>query len=158
MRTQERHIGTELNNKAGNSPAGGKGQGKQRHQPCFRHALRRWISGFCIPHQRSSPARTCGKVQLEARKPGRPVEESLTPTRILASSNTASHWKRYSGLKEEYGYKGTGRGFNQSLSHGRYQTEPPESCYPYHHAAQQADVVQENGRKYSFKPDLPLLN
>ena len=63
-------YGTEQQGR--NSPAGGKGQGEQRHQPCFRHAHPGdGLRAFCIPHQRQSPARTCGRLQARSKEAGK---------------------------------------------------------------------------------------
>mgnify|MGYP002244706224 CR=1 FL=1 len=66
------HIGTELNNKAETVLLVEKDKGEQRHQPCFRHAHPGdGFRAFCIPHQRPSPARTCGRLQAGSKEAGK---------------------------------------------------------------------------------------
>mgnify|MGYP007121799394 CR=1 FL=1 len=105
MRTQEAHrYGTEQ--QGGNSPAGGKGQGKQRHQPCFRHAHPGdGFRAFCIPNQRQSLPELAEGYKPEARKPGRPSVEKFDPYKDISEPQHRAALEAAFALKEEYGYK-----------------------------------------------------
>ena len=91
--------------------------------------------------------------KLEARKPGRPVEEKFDPHKDISEQQHRIALEAVFGLKEEYGYK--------ELEEALIKVYPTVGIKLNHQKAvtlitmlrNKRMVVQENGRKYSFKPD-----
>ena len=89
----------------------------------------------------------------EVRKPGRPVEEKFDPYKDISEQQHRIALEAVFGLKEEYGYK--------ELEEALIKVYPTVGIKLTHQKAvalitmlrNKRMVVQENGRKYSFKPD-----
>lgn len=89
----------------------------------------------------------------EARKPGRPSVEKFDPYKDISEPQHRAALEAAFALKEEYGYK--------ELEDTLIRTYLAEGVRLNHQNAvalitmlrNKRMIVQENGRKYSFKPD-----
>lgn len=148
------HIGTELNNKAETVLLVEKDKGNSDISHVSAMHIRAMdFEPFAFRiNDRALPELAEGYKQ-EARKPGRPVEEKFDPHKDISEQQHRIALEAVFGLKEEYGYK--------ELEEALIKVYPTVGIKLNHQKAvtlitmlrNKRMVVQENGRKYSFKPD-----
>lgn len=148
------HIGTELNNKAETVLLVEKDKGNSdiSHVSAMHiRAMDFEPFAFCI-NDRALPELAEG-YKPEARKPGRPSVEKFDPYKDISEPQHRAALEAAFALKEEYGYK--------ELEDTLIRTYLAEGVRLNHQNAvalitmlrNKRMIVQENGRKYSFKPD-----
>ena len=148
------HIGTELNNKAETVLLVEKDKGNSdiSHVSAMHiRAMDFEPFAFCI-NDRALPELAEG-YKPEARKPGRPSVEKFDPYKDISEPQHRAALEDAFALKEEYGYK--------ELEDTLIRTYLAEGVRLNHQNAvalitmlrNKRMIVQENGRKYSFKPD-----
>ena len=148
------HIGTELNNKAETVLLVEKDKNDSdisRVSAMHIRAMDFEPFAFRI-NDRALPELAEG-YKPEVRKPGRPVEEKFDPYKDISEQQHRIALEAVFGLKEEYGYK--------ELEEALIKVYPTVGIKLTHQKAvalitmlrNKRMVVQENGRKYSFKPD-----
>ena len=148
------HIGTELNNKAETVLLVEKDKGNSDISHVSAMHIRAMdFEPFAFRiNDRALPELAEG-YKPEARKPGRPVEEKFDPHKDISEQQHRIALEAVFGLKEEYGYK--------ELEEALIKVYPTVGIKLNHQKAvtlitmlrNKRMVVQENGRKYSFKPD-----
>ena len=148
------HIGTELNNKAETVLLVEKDKGNSDISHVSAMHIRTMDFepfAFCI-NDRALPELAEG-YKPEARKPGRPSVEKFDPYKDISEPQHRAALEAAFALKEEYGYK--------ELEDTLIRTYLAEGVRLNHQNAvalitmlrNKRMIVQENGRKYSFKPD-----
>ena len=148
------HVGTELNNKAETVLLVEKDKGNSdiSHVSAMHiRAMDFEPFAFCI-NDRALPELAEG-YKPEARKPGRPSVEKFDPYKDISEPQHRAALEAAFALKEEYGYK--------ELEDTLIKTYLAEGVRLNHQNAvalitmlrNKRMIVQENGRKYSFKPD-----
>ena len=148
------HVGTELNNKAETVLLVEKDKGNSdiSHVSAMHiRAMDFEPFAFCI-NDRALPELAEG-YKPEARKPGRPSVEKFDPYKDISEPQHRAALEAAFALKEEYGYK--------ELEDTLIRTYLAEGVRLNHQNAvalitmlrNKRMIVQENGRKYSFKPD-----
>ena len=148
------HIGTELNNKAETVLLVEKDKNNSdisRVSAMHIRAMDFEPFAFCI-NDRALPELAEG-YKPEARKPGRPSVEKFDPYKDISEPQHRAALEAAFALKEEYGYK--------ELEDTLIRTYLAEGVRLNHQNAvalitmlrNKRMIVQENGRKYSFKPD-----
>ena len=148
------HIGTELNNKAETVLLVEKDKGNSdiSHVSAMHiRAMDFEPFAFCI-NDRALPELAEG-YKPGARKPGRPSVEKFDPYKDISEPQHRAALEAAFALKEEYGYK--------ELEDTLIKTYLAEGVRLNHQNAvalitmlrNKRMIVQENGRKYSFKPD-----
>ena len=148
------HIGTELNNKAETVLLVEKDKGNSDISHVSAMHIRAMdFEPFAFRiNDRALPELAEG-YKPEVRKPGRPVEEKFDPYKDISEQQHRIALEAVFGLKEEYGYK--------ELEEALIKVYPTVGIKLTHQKAvalitmlrNKRMVVQENGRKYSFKPD-----
>ena len=148
------HIGTELNNKAETVLLVEKDKGNSDISHVSAMHIRAMdFEPFAFRiNDRALPELAEG-YKLEARKPGRPSVEKFDPYKDISEPQHRAALEAAFALKEEYGYK--------ELEDTLIRTYLAEGVRLNHQKAvalitmlrNKRMVVQENGRKYSFKPD-----
>lgn len=148
------HIGTELNNKAETVLLVEKDKGNSDISHVSAMHIRAMdFEPFAFRiNDRALPELAEG-YKLEARKPGRPSVEKFDPYKDISEPQHRAALEAAFALKEEYGYK--------ELEDTLIRTYLAEGVRLNHQKAvalitmlrNKRMVAQENGRKYSFKPD-----
>ena len=148
------HIGTELNNKAETiMQVEVDKEDKSISVVEAIHIRDREFEPFAFRiNDRALPELAEG-YKPEARKPGRPSVEKFDPYKDISEPQHRAALEAAFALKEEYGYK--------ELEDTLIKTYLAEGVRLNHQNAvalitmlrNKRMIVQENGRKYSFKPD-----
>ena len=148
------HIGTELNNKAETVLLVEKDKGNSDISHVSAMHIRAMdFEPFAFRiNDRALPELAEG-YKPEARKPGRPSVEKFDPYKDISEPQHRAALEAAFALKEEYGYK--------ELEDTLIKTYLAEGVRLNHQNAvalitmlrNKRMIVQENGRKYSFKPD-----
>ena len=148
------HIGTELNNKAETVLLVEKDKGNSDISHVSAMHIRAMdFEPFAFRiNDRALPELAEG-CKPEARKPGRPSVEKFDPYKDISEPQHRAALEAAFALKEEYGYK--------ELEDTLIKTYLAEGVRLNHQNAvalitmlrNKRMIVQENGRKYSFKPD-----
>ena len=148
------HIGTELNNKAETVLLVEKDKGNSDISHVSAMHIRAMdFEPFAFRiNDRALPELAEG-YKPEARKPGRPSVEKFDPYKDISEPQHRAALEDAFALKEEYGYK--------ELEDTLIKTYLAEGVRLNHQNAvalitmlrNKRMIVQENGRKYSFKPD-----
>ena len=89
----------------------------------------------------------------EAKKPGRRKRKSSTLTGILPNSSTGIALEAAFGLKEEYGYKDLETALVKAYMSVGVKLNHQKAVSLITMLRNKRMIVQENGRKYTFKPD-----
>jgi hypothetical protein len=89
----------------------------------------------------------------EARRPGRPEEEKFDPYRHITEQQHRIALEAAFGLKEEYGYKELGKALIQTYLSVGVKLNHQKAVSLIIMLRNKRMVVQEKGRKYTFKPD-----
>ena len=148
------HIGTELNNKAETVLLVEKDKGNSDISHVSAMHIRAMdFEPFAFRiNDRALPELAEG-YKPEVRKPGRPSVEKFDPYKDISEPQHRAALEAAFALKEEYGYK--------ELEDTLIKTYLAEGVRLNHQNAvalitmlrNKRMIVQENGRKYSFKPD-----
>ena len=148
------HIGTELNNKAETVLLVEKDKGNSDISHVSAMHIRAMdFEPFAFRiNDRALPELAEG-YKPEARKPGRPSVEKFDPYKDISEPQHRAALEAAFAQKEEYGYK--------ELEDTLIRTYLAEGVRLNHQNAvalitmlrNKRMIVQENGRKYSFKPD-----
>ena len=89
----------------------------------------------------------------EAKKPGRPEEEKFDPYRHISEQQHRIALEAAFGLKEEYGYKDLETSLIKSYMSVGVKLNHQKAVSLITMLRNKRMIVQENGRKYTFKPD-----
>ena len=89
----------------------------------------------------------------EAKKPGRPEEEKFDPYRHITEQQHRIALEAAFGLKEEYGYKDLETALIKSYMSVGVKLNHQKAVSLITMLRNKRMIVQENGRKYTFKPD-----
>ena len=89
----------------------------------------------------------------EAKKPGRPEEEKFDPYRHITEQQHRIALEAAFGLKEEYGYKDLETALVKAYMSVGVKLNHQKAVSLITMLRNKRMIVQENGRKYTFKPD-----
>ena len=89
----------------------------------------------------------------EAKKPGRPEEEKFDPYRHITEQQHRIALEAAFGLKEEYGYKDLETALIKAYMSVGVKLNHQKAVSLITMLRNKRMIVQENGRKYTFKPD-----
>ena len=89
----------------------------------------------------------------ETKKPGRPEEEKFDPYRHITEQQHRIALEAAFGLKEEYGYKDLETALVKAYMSVGVKLNHQKAVSLITMLRNKRMIVQENGRKYTFKPD-----
>ena len=92
----------------------------------------------------------------EAKKPGRPEEEKFDPYRHITEQQHRIALEAAFGLKEEYGYKDLETALVKAYMSVGVKLNHQKAVSLIIMLRNKRMIVQENGRKYTFKPDFTI--
>ncbi|MDC2642592.1 AAA family ATPase [Bacteroides ovatus] len=148
------HIGTELNNKAETVLTVEKDGSNGDISKVFAMHIRAMdFEPFAFRINENALPELMEGYKPEARRPGRPEEEKFDPYRHITEQQHRIALEAAFGLKEEYGYKELGKALIQTYLSVGVKLNHQKAVSLIIMLRNKRMVVQEKGRKYTFKPD-----
>ena len=148
------HIGTELNNKAETVLLVEKDKSNgDISNVSAMHIRAMDFEPFAFRINDNALPELIEGYRPEAKKPGRPEEEKFDPYRHISEQQHRIALEAAFGLKEEYGYKDLETSLIKSYMSVGVKLNHQKAVSLITMLRNKRMIVQENGRKYSFKPD-----
>ena len=146
-------------NRAQQQGGNGAASRKGREEPRCKHSQNRTYQGsglraICFPHQRGGIARTAGGLPVQgqgSRQKG--IEGSSTPYRDITEQQHRIALEAAFTLKDEYGYKELEGALREAYASVGVRLSDHRLRDLITVLKNKRMIVQENGRKYTFKPD-----
>ena len=148
------HIGTELNNKAETVLQITKStQDGNISEVKAMHIRDREFDPFAFRINDKALPELIEGYKPETKKPGRPEEEKFDPYRHITEQQHRIALEAAFGLKEEYGYKELEDALIKIYMSVGVKLNHKKAVSLITMLRNKRMIVQENGRKYTFKPD-----
>ena len=148
------HIGTELNNKAETVLLVEKDKSNgDISNVSAMHIRAMDFEPFAFRINDNALPELIEGYRPEAKKPGRPEEEKFDPYRHISEQQHRIALEAAFGLKEEYGYKDLETSLIKSYMSVGVKLNHQKAVSLITMLRNKRMIVQENGRKYTFKPD-----
>ena len=148
------HIGTELNNKAETVLQITKSQQDGNiSEVKAMHIRDREFDPFAFRINDNALPELMEGYKPKAKKPGRPEEEKFDPYRHITEQQHRIALEAAFGLKEEYGYKDLETALVKAYMSVGVKLNHQKAVSLITMLRNKRMIVQENGRKYTFKPD-----
>ena len=148
------HIGTELNNKAETVLLVEKDKSNgDISNVSAMHIRAMDFEPFAFRINDNALPELIEGYRPEAKKPGRPEEEKFDPYRHITEQQHRIALEAAFGLKEEYGYKDLETALIKSYMSVGVKLNHQKAVSLITMLRNKRMIVQENGRKYTFKPD-----
>ena len=152
--TDDRQIGTELNNKAETVLLVEKDKSNgDISNVSAMHIRAMDFEPFAFRINDNALPELIEGYRPEAKKPGRPEEEKFDPYRHITEQQHRIALEAAFGLKEEYGYKDLETALIKSYMSVGVKLNHQKAVSLITMLRNKRMIVQENGRKYTFKPD-----
>ena len=148
------HIGTELNNKAETVLLVEKDKSNgDISNVSAMHIRAMDFEPFAFRINDNALPELIEGYRPEAKKPGRPEEEKFDPYRHITEQQHRIALEAAFGLKEEYGYKDLETSLIKAYMSVGVKLNHQKAVSLITMLRNKRMIVQENGRKYTFKPD-----
>ena len=148
------HIGTELNNKAETVLLVEKDKSNgDISNVSAMHIRAMDFEPFAFRINDNALPELIEGYRPEAKKPGRPEEEKFDPYRHITEQQHRIALEAAFGLKEEYGYKDLETALVKAYMSVGVKLNHQKAVSLITMLRNKRMIVQENGRKYTFKPD-----
>ena len=148
------HIGTELNNKAETVLLVEKDKSNgDISNVSAMHIRAMDFEPFAFRINDNALPELIEGYRPEAKKPGRPEEEKFDPYRHITEQQHRIALEAAFGLKEEYGYKDLETALVKAYMSVGVKLNHQKAVSLIIMLRNKRMIVQENGRKYTFKPD-----
>ena len=148
------HIGTELNNKAETVLLVEKDKSNgDISNVSAMHSRAMDFEPFAFRINDNALPELIEGYRPEAKKPGRPEEEKFDPYRHITEQQHRIALEAAFGLKEEYGYKDLETALVKAYMSVGVKLNHQKAVSLIIMLRNKRMIVQENGRKYTFKPD-----
>ena len=148
------HIGTELNNKAETVLLVEKDKSNgDISNVSAMHIRAMDFEPFAFRINNNALPELIEGYRPEAKKPGRPEEEKFDPYRHITEQQHRIALEAAFGLKEEYGYKDLETALVKAYMSVGVKLNHQKAVSLITMLRNKRMIVQENGRKYTFKPD-----
>ena len=148
------HIGTELNNKAETVLLVEKDKSNgDISNVSAMHIRAMDFEPFAFRINDNALPELIEGYRPEAKKPGRPEEEKFDPYRHITEQQHRIALEAAFGLKEEYGYKDLETALIKAYMSVGVKLNHQKAVSLITMLRNKRMIVQENGRKYTFKPD-----
>ena len=148
------HIGTELNNKAETVLLVEKDKSNgDISNVSAMHIRAMDFEPFAFRINDNALPELIEGYRPEAKKPGRPEEEKFDPYRHITEQQHRIALEATFGLKEEYGYKDLETSLIKAYMSVGVKLNHQKAVSLITMLRNKRMIVQENGRKYTFKPD-----
>ena len=148
------HVGTELNNKAETVLLVEKDKSNgDISNVSAMHIRAMDFEPFAFRINDNALPELIEGYRPEAKKPGRPEEEKFDPYRHITEQQHRIALEAAFGLKEEYGYKDLETALIKAYMSVGVKLNHQKAVSLITMLRNKRMIVQENGRKYTFKPD-----